>query len=60
MEIKKNCRDFTLIVLGLLIMMTPFLILGPISVWAEVILGIAVAIVGAWPLIPKKKLEKLA
>jgi len=55
MEIKKNCRELTLIVLGFLVIITPFVVFGPISVWIEVILGIAVIIVGAWPLIPKKK-----
>jgi len=41
-------------------MIVPFLVFDTILGWAEAVLGVAVIIVGAWPLIPKKKLEKLA
>lgn len=58
MEIKKNRREFTLIALGLLIMVTPFVLFGPISVWVEIVLGLAVVIIGAWFLIAKCKKEK--
>lgn len=60
MEIKKNLREFILIALGLLVMIVPFVVFDTVLGWVEAILGIAVIIVGVWPLIPKKKLEKLA
>jgi len=56
MEIKKNQREYILIALGLLVMITPFIVFDTILGWTEVVLGIAVIVVGAWPLIPKKKL----
>lgn len=59
MEIKKNLREFTLIALGLLIVITPFLVLDIIFGWIEVILGTAVIVVAGWPLIFKKKTGKL-
>lgn len=60
MDIKKNWREIALIVLGVLVIITPFVVFDTILGWAEVVLGLAVIVVGAWPLLPKKKLEKLA
>ena len=59
MGIKKNWRELILIVLGILVIITPFVAVDTILGWVEVVLGIAVIIVGGWPLIFKEKMEKL-
>ena len=54
MEIKKNWREFTLIVLGVLIILGHFVAVNVLFGWANVVLGAGVALVGAWPLIKKE------
>jgi len=60
MEIKNSWREFTLIVLGVLIILAPFVVGNTFSGWANVVLGAGVALVGAWPLLPKVRKQEQA
>lgn len=56
MKIKKNWREYSLITLGILIILTS-LVATDFFTELSVVLGIAVALIGAWPLFPKRKLQ---
>lgn len=57
MKFKENFREFSLIALGILVVLAPFVVGNTFSGWANVVLGAGVALVGAWPLFPKGKQE---
>lgn len=60
MEFKNKWREYSLIILGLLLILAPFVMATTLFTWANVVLGGAVALVGAWPLFSKKKPEEVA
>ncbi|MCG2686488.1 DUF4231 domain-containing protein [Candidatus Parcubacteria bacterium] len=57
MKFKENFREFSLIALGILVALVPFVVGATFLGWANVVLGAGVALVGAWPLFPKGKQE---
>jgi len=57
MKFKENFREFSLIALGILVVAVPFVMGSTLFTWANLVLGIAVALLGAWPLFPKKELK---
>lgn len=52
-EIKKNWREYTLVALGILVALAPWVALENLFGIANIILGGAIAIIGAWPFIEK-------
>jgi len=56
MKFKENFREFSLIALGILVAVVPFVIGSTLLGWANLILGVAIALLGAGPLFPKKEL----